>query len=130
MKYQVNIGRPTVFVFDGKPSVDVRNALKRYGYRWSPSAGHWWSNSAAGAADLCQFLDRQRNLAAGLPAEGHHKCWTCGSDKGVFRHEGAACPVRCDCCQAWKNIAELHAESVRAEDRALAAYVAAGLGEW
>jgi hypothetical protein len=29
------------FVFDGKPCAEVREVLKRNGFRWAPSAGRW-----------------------------------------------------------------------------------------
>ena len=61
-------------------------------------------------------------------------CWICGDPSGRFRNYGAATPVHCDTCHEKNKAAEAaEAEKRRrqyAEDQALAAYVAAGLGEW
>lgn len=33
-------------------------------------------------------------------AASFHKCWVCGSERGLFRNLGAATPVWCDACYA------------------------------
>lgn len=50
------------FIFDGKPSAEVRKIMKSNGFRWAPSVGAWQrqlTNSARYSAQCCQ-----RSIAA------------------------------------------------------------------
>ena len=42
-------------IFPGKPSAEARALLKRYGFRWSPSAGAWQRH----ATEQARYLARQ-----------------------------------------------------------------------
>jgi len=52
-----------MFVFEGKPAEDIRNVLKRNGFKWSPSRGAWVRqlNNAGiyAAGQVCKVLDRK-----------------------------------------------------------------------
>jgi hypothetical protein len=39
-------GGCSTFRFDSKPGAAVRETLKSYRYRWSPSSGHWYAYRA------------------------------------------------------------------------------------
>ena len=52
-------GRYSTIAFDAKPSVEVRDCLKSHGYRWAPSAGHWWNRTNAdGHLSACEGIER------------------------------------------------------------------------
>jgi len=40
MRVDVDINR-VQFIFDGKPSEEIRTMLKKHGFRWAPSVGAW-----------------------------------------------------------------------------------------
>jgi len=40
MRVSVDINR-VQFIFDGKPSEEIRSILKKHGFRWAPSEGAW-----------------------------------------------------------------------------------------
>ena len=95
--------------FDGKPSVEVRNTLKRYGYRWSPSGGYWWLR--------CKSADHHlaATRAVELAEKGNHgTCEKCKAKPGRYRNLGwnEAERLLCDdCCLtgAWHPKTELEA---------------------
>ena len=112
--------------FSAKPPAAVLAILKANGYRWTrEGGGYWWKHRAGDAADLIAALQVALDRAQGVV--NYYKCWGCGSDKGIMRSRGAAAPVWCDECNAKDEAARK--DSAQA-DAALAAYVAAGLGEW
>jgi len=91
MKFRFDYGN--VFLeFDGKPSEEIRDAMKANRFRWNPVEKHWWRRVYSGVADFIAYL--QKTLEPNKP-DG--KCWGCG-EPGWFRNYGAATPVYCDSC--------------------------------
>ena len=80
--------------FDGKPSAEIRAALKNNRFRWSPSRMIWYGGKLT--SGLVEWLER----AEGGPKRPDAPCWTCKAPEGFFRAHGPAAPVLCDACHA------------------------------
>jgi hypothetical protein len=93
MDYHAGISHGMVRIaFASKPPANVREMLKRNGFRWAKHQGEWQARCSNGAADFLAWLDHAMN-----PGKPDGACWTCGKP-GRFRPEGASTPVRCDDC--------------------------------
>lgn len=96
MQSELNHGYSTI-KFDAKPSAQVRDTLKTYGYRWSPAGGHWYAK-----ANADKHLAATR--AVTLAEHGTHgPCQKCGAATARYRRLGWNEPELrlCDkCCNA------------------------------
>jgi hypothetical protein len=90
MQFQIQGG--VSIEFSDKPADNVRAALKRMGFRWSPAARQWWRRRVTGAADDLAAI--QRLLS---PESRKYPCWRC-KQPGELRNYGAAAPVLCEVC--------------------------------
>jgi hypothetical protein len=98
MKLEYDIGHgQTTLTFSGKPSADVRSAMKANRYRWSPSGGYWWKRGSTDAADLIGAIQTMLDREAGI-RRPDGPCWKCKDREGFLRNRGAAAPVLCDSC--------------------------------
>jgi hypothetical protein len=99
MQFKVSFqGRSIALTFDGKPSADIRSALKANSFRWSPSGGYWWRANAGQYADFTAHLRVMLDREAGI-RRPDGVCWDCKEAQGFIREYAATAVVRCDACQ-------------------------------
>ena len=93
MKANVNFMHGTI-EFDGIPNVEIRQALKRNGFRWHADSKAWFSRKAI-SNGLIDWIEDELNPG---PKKPDAPCWICKKPGGYFRNMGAATPVWCDDC--------------------------------
>ena len=49
------------FIFDNKPSEEIRSMMKRSGFRWAPSEGAWQRQRTANAISEAKYLIKELN---------------------------------------------------------------------
>ena len=57
--------------FDGKPSKEIRDAMKKAAWKWSPSAGAWQRKNTPNAIASANMILSKHLGAPAKPAEAH-----------------------------------------------------------
>ncbi len=100
MKFKPTFGPgQCTLTFDGKPSADIRTALKANKFRWTPAGGYWWNARPRDFAGLIDHLQRMIDKSEGRRPKPDGACWKCQASDGFHRLHGAASTVLCDECE-------------------------------